>query len=84
MADNQFFTVIWIKNFSRDRREKVVMGENQSTWTAITKEAPQGSGPLLFLIKVIDLRDKIKNIFEMYADNSKVIAEVGDTNESSL
>ena len=68
----------------RCRKQREVMGTAVSTWRGITSWLPQGSvlGPLLFVVYINDLPDKIVNYFEMYADDSKVIAEVEDMKES--
>ena len=69
----------WVRSFLSNRRQRVVMGEAESEWRDILSGVPQGSvlGPLLFVIYINDLPDGVKNIFKMYADDSKVIAESG-------
>ena len=59
-----------------NRRQRVVLGESISDWVSVTSGVPQGSvlGPLLFIIFINDLSDSLKNICEIFADDSKVLS----------
>jgi hypothetical protein len=62
------------------------MGEIVSDWRDILSGVPQDSvlGPLLFVIYINDFPDGLENVFKMYADDSKVIAEVGEDVQENL
>ena len=63
------------------------MGNAISEWSLVASEVPQGSviGPLLFVIFINELPEKIVNKCMLYADDTKIIAKVGDTHsEQSL
>jgi hypothetical protein len=70
----------WIEAFLRNRKQRVVAGTENAEWVEVTSGVPQGSvlGPILFIIFINDLPGVVKNIFKMYADDSKIISNVQD------
>jgi len=47
-------------------------------------ECLKGQSLVLFVIYINDLPDRIFNVFELYADDNKVIAELNEGSDSSL
>jgi hypothetical protein len=68
----------WIKSYLSMRKQRVVMGENESEWIEVISGIPQGSvlGPLLFIIYINDLPDVVASICKLYADDNKLIKKV--------
>ena len=71
----------WIKEFLTNRKQRVVIGRTVSEWLEVLSSVAQGSvlGPLLFIIFINDLRDVLKNFCQIYADDSKIIAALDET-----
>lgn len=77
----------WFESFLTGRKQRVVLGDSISDWSHVTSGVPQGSviGPLLFVIFINDLPEKLTNKCKLFADDSKIIARVGnEENEISL
>ena len=66
-----------ISDFLSDRTFNVVVGDSKSDSYNVSSGIPQGSvlGPLLFLLYINDLPEKIKNAVSLFADDLKMVAK---------
>ena len=70
----------WIKDYLKNRSQKVRVNGHYSSSSQVLSGVPQGSvlGPVLFLIFVADLSPLIKNFISLYADDSKLYSYLLD------
>ena len=63
-----------LRNYLRNRKQRVVINGSESEWGEIESGVPQGSvlGPLLFLIYINDLEDGIKSQIKFFADDTSI------------
>jgi hypothetical protein len=71
-------TLNWCKGFLSNRLQRVVLGEQVSEWKSVLSGVPQGSvlGPLLFVIFINDLCERLNNTGKLFADDTKVISMI--------
>ena len=64
----------WISNFLTNRKQQVLVDGKLSKMTHVTSGVPQGTvlGPLLFLIYLYDIGEKIEAQKKIYVDDTKV------------
>ena len=71
-----YIVVKFIKEYLRDRTQKVVIGDNSSDSLPVDSGVPQGSilGPLLFVLFINDIYTCVSNgtNIALYADDTKV------------
>ena len=68
----------WIKDFLKDRTQRVVIRGTASSQRKVTSGVPQGSvlGPILFLIFINDLPTELLTKLSLFADDSKLFARI--------
>ena len=72
----------WIRDFLKDRKQRVKVRGTVSDLGPVTSGVPQGSvlGPLLFLIYINDLPGGITSIMNMFADDGKLLKKIVSLN----
>ena len=68
----------WIRAFLSNRKQTVLVNGEESFQADVLSGIPQGSvlGPLLFLVYINDLPDKIKSESLLFADDTKIFREI--------
>ena len=77
--------LLLLKNYLKNRKQRVVLNGQTSEWRKINSGLPQGSvlGPLLFLIYINDLPDGITSICKIFADDTYLFSKVQEINRSA-
>ena len=69
-----------LTDFFKDRKQRVVVNGQNSSWANVEAGVPQGSilGPLLFLIYINDLPDNLSTNVKLFADDTSLFSVVHD------
>ena len=73
----------WIEQWLKDRRQRVVVDGEVSSWKPVLSGVPQGSvlGLILFLMYINDLEEGVTGNILKFADDTKLfrkVKEIGD------
>ena len=76
----------WNADFVADRQQEVVLEGTHSSATKVTSGVPQGTvlGPLLFLLYINDMPEKISSTTRLFADNSLVYRIIRSKEDQTL
>ena len=74
-----------LEDFLSDRKQRVILNGQCSSWAYIHARFPQGSilGPLSFLIYINDLSNDIKSKCKLFADDKSLFSVVHDIDTSA-
>ena len=73
----------WIEQWLTNRKQRVVVDGELSSWKSVLSGVPQGSvlGPILFLVYIHDLEEGVTGSILKFADDTKLLRktkEIGD------
>ena len=76
----------WITSYLANRKQRVVLGRDESEYRSVTSGVPQGSvlGPVLFLIYVNDIFDGVHSLGKLFADDAKLYMRINNYTDSQL
>ena len=79
-------TLNWIRAFLGNRSQIVVFDGEESGSVPVTSGVPQGSvlGPILFLIYINDLPDKLASKVRLFADDTAVYLTIGGEDDTKM
>lgn len=74
----------WITGFLQDRRQRVVVKGEFSSWRQVWSGVPQGSvlGPVLFLVYVNDILDNLTSNGKLFADDAKIYRKIKSSEDA--
>ena len=74
-----------LEDFLKERKQRVLLNGQVSTWKNINAGVPQGSilGSWLFLIYINDLTEGLKTNVKLFADHTSLFSVVHDTQASA-
>ena len=75
-----------IESFLHNRRQRVVLNGQSSSWLSVRAGVPQGSvsGPLFFLIYINNLPEGLNSEVKLFADDTSLLSIVNCVNTSAL
>ena len=79
------YLVTWIKGFLTNRRQRVVVNGQNSSWYEVKSGIPQGCvlGPVLFVVYINTMVDVVDNSeVVLFADDAKVFHEIPCNSDS--
>jgi len=77
--------LLWIENFLKDRKQRVLVNGSASTWSNVISGIPQGSilGPILFIIYINDIPELLQSTCKLFADDTKLYKVISNCNDQS-
>ena len=74
-----------LSDFLKDRKQRVILNGQVSSWTGVNAGVPQESilGPLLFLVYINDLADGLSSNAKLFADDTSLFSVIHDVDTSA-